>query len=79
MLCRKGQKIMLYVETRDKYIFAHNFLNIQPIFNLQKVLESWDLDLSNAMYVEGVESYFDFWPLWHASTYISLDGMVGKV
>ena len=47
MLCRKGQKIMLYVETRDKYIFAHNFLNIQPIFNPQKVLESWDLDLSN--------------------------------
>ena len=29
-----------YVETRDKHIFAHNFLIIQPIFNLQKVLES---------------------------------------
>ena len=29
------------------HIFAHNFLNIQPIFNLQKVLESWDLGLSN--------------------------------
>ena len=29
-----------YVETRDKHIFAHNFLNIQPIFNLKKVLES---------------------------------------
>ena len=28
MLCRKGRKIMLYVETRDKYIFAHNFPNI---------------------------------------------------
>ena len=27
--------------------FTHNFLNIQPIFNPQKVLESWDLDLSN--------------------------------
>ena len=40
MLCRKGRKIMLYVETRDKHIFAHNFLNIQPIFNSQKVLES---------------------------------------
>ena len=40
MLCQKGQKIMLYVETRDKHIFTHNFLNIQPIFNLQKVLES---------------------------------------
>ena len=46
MLCRKGRKIMLYVETRDKHIYAHNFLNIQPIFNPQKVLESWDLDLS---------------------------------
>ena len=60
--CRKGQKITLctqyryiqcyverlcYVETRDIHIFAHNFLNIQPIFNLKKVLESWDLDLSN--------------------------------
>ena len=40
MLCRKGQKIILYVETREKDIFAHNFLNIQPIFNPQKVLES---------------------------------------
>ena len=27
------------------HIFAHNFLNIQQIFNLQKVLESWDLGL----------------------------------
>ena len=31
---------LCYVETRDKHIFAHNFLNNQPIFNLQKVLES---------------------------------------
>ena len=29
------------------HIFAHNFLNIQLIFNPQKVLESWDLGLSN--------------------------------
>ena len=28
MLCQKGRKIILYVETRDKHIFAHNFLNI---------------------------------------------------
>ena len=41
---------LCYVETRDKHIFAHNFLNIQPIFDPQKVLESRDLDL--AMYVE---------------------------
>ena len=31
------------------------------------------------MYVERVESYFDFQPLRHASTYIALGGMVGKV
>ena len=29
------------------HIFAYNFLNIQPIFNLKKVLKSWDLELSN--------------------------------
>ena len=29
------------------HIFAHNFLNIQPILNPQKVLESWDLELFN--------------------------------
>ena len=40
MLCQKGRKIMLYVETRDKHIFVHNFLNIQLIFNPQKVLGS---------------------------------------
>ena len=27
------------------HIFAHNFLNIQPIFNPQNVLESWELEL----------------------------------
>ena len=47
MLYRKGWKIILYVETRDKHIFTQNFLNIQLILNPQKVLESWDLDLSN--------------------------------
>ena len=31
---------LCYVETRDKHIFAHNFLNIQLIFDLKKVLES---------------------------------------
>ena len=39
----KGSKdyvMLCYVETRDKHIFAHNFLNIQPIFNPKKVLES---------------------------------------
>ena len=33
-------KRLCYVETRDKHIFAHNFLSILPIFDLQKVLES---------------------------------------
>ena len=31
---------LCYVETRDKHVFPHNFLNIQAIFNLKKVLES---------------------------------------
>ena len=31
---------LCYVETRDKHIFAHNFLNIQAIFNPKKVLEN---------------------------------------
>ena len=35
------------------HIFAHNFLNIQPIFNLQKVVESWDLELSNHTITDG--------------------------
>ena len=43
----KRVKRLCYVETRGKHIFAHNFLNIQPIFNPKKVLESWDLDLFN--------------------------------
>ena len=40
----------MYVEDGKRtyrHIYAHNFLNIQPIFYLQKVLESWDLELSN--------------------------------
>ena len=32
----KGSKKLCYVETRDKHIFAYNFLNIQAIFNLKK-------------------------------------------
>ena len=31
---------LCYVETRDIHNFAHNFLNIQLIFNPKKVLES---------------------------------------
>ena len=36
----EGVERLCYVKTRVKHILAHNFLNIQPIFNLQKVLES---------------------------------------
>ena len=32
----KRVKRLCYVETRDKHIFAHNFLNIQAIFNPKK-------------------------------------------
>ena len=38
----------MYVEDGKRtytHIFVHNFLNIQPIFNPQKVLESWDLEI----------------------------------
>ena len=31
---------LCYVEKKDIHIFAHNFLNIQAIFNPKKVLES---------------------------------------
>ena len=33
-------KRLSYVEKKDIHIFAHNFLNIQAIFNPKKVLES---------------------------------------
>ena len=64
------------------HIFAHNFLNIQPIFNPQKVLESLDLGLSN----HTIKSYVcqrcqrsnNPQHLQHSLTYIRVDGMVGK-
>ena len=48
----KGCNAMYVEDVEDgkrtyRHIYAHNFLNIQPIFNPQKVLESWDLELSN--------------------------------
>ena len=36
----KRVKRLCYVEIRNIHIFAHNFLNIQLIFNQKKVLES---------------------------------------
>ena len=35
-ICRSSQY------KTHSHISAHNFLNIQPIFNPQKILESWD-------------------------------------
>ena len=53
----------IYVDTRYKtypHIPAHNFLNIQRIFNPQKVLESWDSGLYNhtinTVYVDTVDT-----------------------
>ena len=48
----KGCNAMYVEDVEDgkgtyTHIFAHNFLNIQLIFNPQKVLKSWDLELSN--------------------------------
>ena len=38
------------------HIIAYNFINIQPIFNLQKVLRSCDLELSNhTVYVKACQ------------------------
>ena len=54
--CRYQKRISnafnaIYVKTVDTkthpHIPAHNFLNIQSIFNPQKVLESWDSGLFN--------------------------------
>ena len=38
---------MLEMSKIYKHVFAHNFLNIQRIFNLEKVLKSWDIGLFN--------------------------------
>ena len=45
----KGCNAMYVKDGKRTYthIFAHNFLNIQPIFNPWKVLQSWDLELFN--------------------------------
>ena len=69
------------------YLFAHNFLTIQPIFNPLKVLKSWDLGLSNQTI-----KYYVCWSmlkvskvknklqhLWDALIYIAFDDMVGKL
>ena len=68
---------LYYASLTCIYVFAHNFLNIQWIFNPKKVLKSWELGLfslpSNPMYVEDIEDYFDRWHLRHALIYTVLD------
>ena len=64
------------------HIFAHNFLNIQLIFNPQKFwkaeTQGFPAIPSNAIYVGGVKGYFNLRHLQHALTYIAFDGMVKK-
>ena len=59
---------LCYVETRDIHIFAHNFLNILTDFQSENSfgklrLRPFQPYHTNAMYVKGVENYFDFQPL----------------
>ena len=64
---------MSKVSKEYTHIFTYNFLNIQWTLNLQKVLEKFFPTIpSNAIYVGGVEGYFDIQNLQHASTYIVL-------
>ena len=43
-----GCNAMYVGDVEDKkHVLAHNFLNIQQIFNSEKVLESWDTGLFN--------------------------------
>ena len=46
VLCIKWPLAPPKYAVRAHNFFTHNFLNIQQIFNPQKVLKSWDLDLS---------------------------------
>ena len=46
-MCVKCVKRGSKYTVRGHDIFTYNFLNIQPIFNLKKVLRSWDLAVSD--------------------------------
>ena len=70
-----------YVETRDIHIFAHNFLNIQPIFNPKKSFgklrpfQPYHPMLCMLKHVEGVKSrnnFQPFWPLQLSKTFFRL-------
>ena len=52
-------KILVFVAlTYSTYISVHNFLNIQPIFNLKKVLESSESGLFNCINSVNIASTF---------------------
>ena len=89
----KLHSLILHINSVDiaRYILAHNFLNIQWIFNPKKVLECWESGLSN--HTISTKSYMSIvltistlpvhycieilWLVSTVSTYIGF-GMVGK-
>ena len=71
VLCIKWSLAPPKYAVRAHNIFTHNFLNIQLIFNLKKVLESYVCQSMS----KGSKVKITFNP----STYIVLDGMVGKI
>ena len=79
----KGSKDYVMLKQRTYILLLITFL-IFKRFSIRKKFwkaetETFPTIPSNATYVEGVESYFNFRPLQHALTYMALDGMVGKV
>ena len=79
----KGSKDYVMLKQRTYTFLLITFLIFKQ-FSIRKKFwkaetETFPTISSNARYVEGVESYFDFRPLQHASTYMALDGMFGKV
>ena len=68
------------------HIVAHNFLNIQLIFNPKKnfgklrlrAFQPYHQILSMLKHVRSVKGYFDLQHPQHASIYIAFDGIVGK-
>ena len=62
VFCTKYDRFnAIYVNAVNATIFVHNFLNIQLIFNPEKVLGSWQFSIisSNAMYVNAVNASHD--------------------
>ena len=71
MLCMS--KMSKMEEEHTHTFFAHNFLNIQPIFNLQKVLESWDLELFKHIHTHFAQHHLQ--SLWHTYHYIAFNAL----